>query len=186
MLNCPGPCGEWGYTRAMAKEQFCRVFSHEELARAAEHIAFEIYHFRTYAALKNDQNLRSICPAASQAVGYALLLHLRVLIEFFFCEPQQDDCHVVHFRALPDFTAAFPLNIHERTENTDEVANYLNKLLAHFTASRWEKHRPAWDFYDEYSPRIESLATRFENALRGEAKAVTTRVEGDGFIILQR
>jgi len=154
----------------MAKERVCRIFSPDELSKAAEHIAFEIHHFRTYATLKNDQALRSVCPAASQAVGYALLLHLRILIEFFFCEPEQDDCHAVHFRALPDFTAAFPPNIHERTKHTDEVAKYLNKLLAHFTASRWEEHRPAWNYYDEYSPLIESLANRFESALQGNTK----------------
>ena len=149
----------------------CRLFRPDELTKAAEHIAFEILHFRSYAVLKSDQELRTVCPAASQAVGYALLLHLRVLIEFFFCEPEQDDCHVVHFRALPGFTAAFPPDIHERTQRTDEVAKYLNKLLAHFTATRWEEHRPAWDYYDEYSPLIENLATRFEAALQGDAKA---------------
>jgi hypothetical protein len=149
----------------------CRLFGPDELTKAAEHLAFEILHFRSYTVLKNNQELRAICPTASQAIGYALLLHLRVLIEFFYCEPEQDDCHVAHFRALPGFTAAFPPDIHERTEHTDEVAKHLNKLLAHFTATRWEEHRPRWDYYDEYCPLIEKLATRFEAALQGDAKA---------------
>jgi hypothetical protein len=153
----------------------CRLFGPDELAKAAEHIAFEILHFRSYSALKTNAELRAACPAATQAVGYALLLHLRVLIEFFFCEPEQDDCHVVHFRALPGFTASFPPDIHERTPHTDEVTKYLNKLLAHFTANRWEDHRPAWDFYDEYSPVVAELATKFEAALQGEAKAAYDR-----------
>src|SRR5580658_8679977 len=145
----------------MAKKS-CRLFWPDELSKAAEHIAFEILHFRSYGVLKSSRELRTFCPAATQAVGYALLLHLRVLIEFFFCEAEQDDCHADHFRFLPGFGAAFPPSIHERTQHTSDVAKHLNKLLAHFTAARWEERRPAWDFYDEYSPVIADLATRFE------------------------
>jgi hypothetical protein len=79
------------------------------------------------------------------------------------------------FRMLPGFTAAFPPAVHERTQRTDEVIRHLNKLLAHFTATRWEKHRPAWDFYDEYSPVIADLSRKFEAALQGEAKAAYDR-----------
>jgi hypothetical protein len=153
------------------KRNSCRLFSPDELVKAAEHIAFEVHHFRSFAVLKNNQELRALCPAATQAVGYALLLHLRVLIEFFFCEAEQDDCHVDHFRSLPGFTTAFPASIHERTQHTDEVVKYLNKLLAHFTATRWEERRPAWGYYDEYAPLIADLATKFEAALQGDAKA---------------
>ncbi len=149
----------------------CRLFWPNELIQAAEQIAFEIQHFRCYSALKSNNDLSALCPAASQAVGYALLLHLRILIEFFFSEPEQDDCHVVHFRVIVGFTDAFPSAIHERTTRTDEVVKYLNKLLAHFSATRWEEHRPAWDYYDEYSPTIEALSARFEQALPGEFKS---------------
>jgi hypothetical protein len=154
----------------MAKKVI-RKFTPDELAKAAEHIAFEIRHFRCYAELKDDHRLSEICPAATQAVGYALLMHLRVLIEFFFCEPEQDDCHVVHFRELPGFTKGFPPSIHEQTSRTDEVARHLNKLMAHFTATRWEKRRPPWDYYDEYAPAIRDLASRFESALTGNVRA---------------
>jgi hypothetical protein len=160
----------------MAKVKICRLFSTDELIKGAENIAFEIFHFRSFAVLKNSRELRTICPAATQAIGYALLLHLRVLMEFFYCEPEQhDDCRVVHFRVLPSFMTAFPPDIHERTSHTDEVTRYLNKRLAHFTATRWEEHRPAWDYYDEYSPLIEKLATRFEGALQTDVKAAYDR-----------
>lgn len=149
----------------MAKAKSYRKFDLEELKLAAEHIAFEIHHFRCYSVLRRDKKLEAACPAATQAIGYAELLHLRVLIDFFFCEPEHDDCHVVHFGALPGFTAAFPPTIHQRTARTDQVVKYLNKLLAHFTATRWEKQRPAWNFYEEFEPVIESVATRFEDAL---------------------
>ncbi len=148
----------------------CRLFWPDELLQAAEQTAFEIQHFRCYSALKSNDDLSAFCPAGTQAVGYALLLHLRILIEFFFCEPEQDDCHVVHFRVIAGFTDAFPPAIHERTTRTDEVVKYLNKLLAHFSAARWEVHRPAWDYYDEYSPTIEALAAQFERALPAEFK----------------
>jgi hypothetical protein len=151
-------------------EKACRLFWPNELMQAAEHIAFEIQHFRCYSVLKRSNDLSALCPAAAQAVGYALLLHLRVLIEFFFCDPEQDDCHVVHFRVIAGFADAFPLAIHERAKHTNEVVKYLNKFLAHFSAIRWEAHRPAWDYYDEYSPTIEALAARFECALSGEFK----------------
>jgi hypothetical protein len=159
----------------MAKK-LCRLFGHDELMNAAEHIAFEIHHFQTYAVLKNNQELAAFCPAASQAVGYALLVHLRVLIEFFFCDAEfQDDCHVDHFRCLVGFTAAFPPSIHQRTQRTNDVAKYLNKLLAHFTATRWERQRPAWDYYAEYSPVVTELVARFEAALQGDIKAAYDR-----------
>jgi hypothetical protein len=158
----------------MAKK-LCRLFWPDELTKAAEHIAFEIHHFRIYTVLKNSRELAAFCPAARQAVGYALLLHLRVLIEFFFCEAEQDDCHVDHFRRLPGFTSGFPPSVHERTEHTNDVARHLNKLLAHFTAARWEEHRPAWVYYDEYSPVVLKLAAKFEGALQGDIKAAYDR-----------
>lgn len=125
----------------------CKLFWPNELIRAAEHIAFEIQHFRCYSALKSNKDLWALCPAAAQAVGYALLLHLRILIEFLFCEPKQDDCHVVHFRMIAGFADPLPPASHQRTPRTDEVVKHLNKLLAHFFAARWEAPRPAWDYY---------------------------------------
>jgi len=159
------------YTLVVGKKKVCRLHWHYEQVKAAEHIAFEIEHFRTYAVLKNNQELRAVSPAASQAVEYNLLLHLRILMGFFFSEAEQDDFHVDHFRSQPGFTSAFPPSIHERTRHTGEVTRYLNKLLAHFTAIRWEEMRPAWDYYDEYSPAIADLTSRFEEALQGEVKA---------------
>jgi len=149
----------------------CRLFSPDELDKAAPHIAFEILHFRCYAKLKSDQHLHRLCSAATQAVGYCLLLHLRLLIDFFFCAPTHDDCHVVHFRMLPGFMDAFPPELHPMTEGTKKVSASLNKLLAHFTATRWEEHRPAWDYYEEYVPVIHRLTERFEAALPSTTKA---------------
>ncbi|HEY4359377.1 MAG TPA: hypothetical protein VGN17_00310 [Bryobacteraceae bacterium] len=152
-------------------EKQCKLYAHEEQVKAAGHIAFEILHFRTYSLLKDNRELGALCPAASQAVGYTLLLHLRVLMDFYFSEPVQDDFHVCHFRLQPGFTKAFPPSIHERTDRTVEVTRHLNKLLAHFTATRWKKDRPDWKYYNEYAPVVADLNSKFEAALQGEVKA---------------
>ena len=95
-----------------------------------------------------------------------MLLHLRILIECFFSGPKEcDDCRVIHFRVLPGFEDAFPATIHKRTKHIDEVAGALNKLLAHFTSTRWEERTKAWDFYREYEPVIHMLADKVEKAL---------------------
>lgn len=70
-----------------------------------------------------------------------------------------------HFRVLPGFEDAFPATIHKRTKHIDEVAGALNKLLAHFTSTRWEEPTKAWDFYREYEPVIHMLADKVEKAL---------------------
>jgi hypothetical protein len=98
-----------------------RQYSHDEQVKAAKHIAFEIHHFRCYSELKNSGELRTLCPAASQAVGYALLMHLRVLIDFFFSAAEQDDFHVDQFRSQPGFDAAFPPSLRMRTTKTAVV-----------------------------------------------------------------
>jgi hypothetical protein len=113
-----------------APPPLCRIFDPEELKRAAENIAFEILHFRSFAILKDNQDLRHFCPAASQATRYGALLHLRVLIDFFYGTPKKpDDCNVVHFRILPRFLDAFPASLHERNGHTDEVVQLLAQAL---------------------------------------------------------
>src|SRR5437879_6421158 len=89
-----------------------RAFSVEELKEAVKHLAFEMQHFRCYSKLYSNEDLARFSRAARQAVMYSLLLHLRLLIAFFFSEATQDDCHVDHFNILPGFQAAFPATIH--------------------------------------------------------------------------
>ena len=140
-----------------------RTYSRDELKKAAGELAFEAQHFRCYRSLKDDQKLASFSAAASQAVGYTLLIHLRVLVGFFFGRPSQDDCHVDHFKVLSDFV--FPDSWHVRTADTDKVIEVLNKRLAHLMATRWEKPAEAWDFYNAYAPTLLNLIERFEQAM---------------------
>src|SRR6478672_3222190 len=72
--NCPPP----------------RVFSVDELKKAVQHLSFETYHFRCYTELYKNPDLMAFTMAARQAVQYALLLHLRLLINFFYGRANQD------------------------------------------------------------------------------------------------
>lgn len=129
-------------------------------------------HFRCYSQLYNNDDLKRLSGAAHQAVRYALLLHLRLLIDFFFAEARQDDCHVNHFNILDGFEAAFPASIHLSSDRTRRVSVDLNKLLAHITATRWEKNRPLMNHYAEFIPIIHDLITRFETALPDDKRGV--------------
>jgi hypothetical protein len=142
-----------------------RVFDVNDLMKAVEHLPFDMYHFRCFSKLYVNETLRVFSPAASQAVRYSLLLHLRVLIDFFYNDASQDDCHVDHFDILPGFQDAFPASIHVHSTRTKEVSLNLNKLLAHMTATRWEKPRPPMNDYDEFGPTIDDLIAQFQNAL---------------------
>jgi len=150
------------------KKEVAVNFDEEALKKAAKHIAFETQHFRCYSEIrKRFPNASRDHPAASQGIGYALLLHTRVLLDFFFNPPSSDDCCVAHFNRLDGFEAKFPQHIHAPTQHTLDVSRALNKFLAHFSAMRWSPTDGprAWNFYDEFAPTIEDLIVRFESAL---------------------
>jgi hypothetical protein len=152
-----------------------RAFSVDELKKAVEHLAFEMQHFRCYSKLYKNSDLSRFCGAAHQAVLYALLLHLRLLIDFFYGEARQDDCNVDHFNVLNGFEAAFPASIHLHSARNKKMSADLNKLLAHMTATRWEKNRPPMNDYDSFIPTIDDLITKFEAALPEEVRQVYLR-----------
>jgi hypothetical protein len=143
-----------------------RTFSKPELLKAIPHLAFEMLHFRSFSKLYDNMDLARISGAASQAVRYCFLLHMRLLIDFFFKEkPIEDDCLVNHFNILDGFEAAFPASLHVPTDETREMSTHLNKLLAHLTATRWEEDRPWMDKYDKYGATIDELISNFQDAL---------------------
>src|ERR1017187_2320395 len=115
-----------------------RAFSVDELKKAVEHLSFEMQHFRCYNKLYTNGDLSRFSGAARLAVRYALLLHLRLLVDFFYMGAEQDDCHVDHFNVLDGFEADFPASIHLHSARSKKLSVDLNKLLAHFTTTRWE------------------------------------------------
>jgi hypothetical protein len=145
-------------------------FDRSELIKAAYHLAFDIHHFRFYVRLFKDGRFFSFGPAVQQAVLYSLLLHFRVLLDFFYKKPVHDDCWVGHFRALADFDRAFPPTMHVPPTGATKVSVNLNKRLAHMTATRWRENPPAMDFYANYFDDIEKLIVAFQAALPDDVR----------------
>lgn len=139
-------------------------FTTEELAKAVSHLAFDSFHFQFYGRHLNDRS----SPAAQQAVRYSLLLHFRVLWDFFYEPPIKDDCAVVHFRVFPEVKAALPEI--KRPDGGETLSKSLNKRLVHMTATRWREPQPDMDFYARYFDGINALIARFQQALPDELR----------------
>jgi hypothetical protein len=147
-------------------------FDVPELKLGVESLAFDVYHYRCYSRLQRERVLAR-CPTISQGMNYTLLIHLRVIVDFFFKPAQQDDLCVSHFTDLPGFNVSFPLTLTQpKPERIHVLINNLNKLLAHLTATRWRETRPGMDFYEGYVDEIESLLWKFQAALPDDVKSV--------------
>ncbi len=146
-------------------------FTEEDLKKAVIHLAFDVQHFRCYVTLHKNTELRQACPAASQAVAYSLLLHLRLLLDFFYGPPKKDDCWVGHFGVLPGFSAAFSSRAASPTRHeAREISINLHKRLAHLTATRWQKSAPSMNYYQQYFDDMDKLIDKFEAALPGDVR----------------
>jgi hypothetical protein len=141
-----------------------------ELAIAVQHLAFDFFYFRLYSGLNRDFGFGISNPAASQAVTYALLLHFRVILDFFYtAQPKKDDCCVTHFLQLsPAFKANFPALA--RPTWLKEVRDNLHKRLAHMTATRWRERQPDMDYYRKYFGDIDDLTETFLKALPADLR----------------
>jgi hypothetical protein len=84
-----------------------RKFNDNELKEAVKHLAFDVYHFRAYVRLCRDRSLWMCAPILVQAVLYALLLHMRILLNFFGARPKHDDIGVGHFLRYPRIKMTF-------------------------------------------------------------------------------
>jgi len=153
------------------------TFDKDQLKKAVEHLAFEVQHFRCYARLHRENRLGASTPTVAQAVRYSLLLHFRLLLDFFYGRAQSDDCSVDHFKALPGFAAAFGSKPEPKDVAT--VREDLNKRLAHLTATRWEKKAPPMDYYEKHFDRIENLMVRFQAALPDDVRQVFINEVGE-------
>lgn len=90
-------------------------------------------HFQFYThliQLQIDGRSPIVHQGLSQAVGYAFLMHLRALLDFFYGSTgQDDDLLVTDFRILP----GFPTSADTPPDWVREVKTQLNKRLAHIT-----------------------------------------------------
>jgi hypothetical protein len=141
----------------------------EDLPKSIRHVAFEFFHFSFYSRqLKDSKFLHGCSPAVRQAIGYSLLVHFRVLWEFFYEELGGDTCTVHKFREfLPEFKAAFPAEITKPAEARNLSKN-LNKRLAHMSAVRWRERDRGMDFYERYFDGIDTQIAAFREALPPE------------------
>ena len=161
MTNSASPAGDQGYETTIMKN--------EDPAKAVPHLAFDFFHFRFYSRRLKDGSVARCSPAVRQAVLYSLLLHFRVLWDFFYEKPGKDDCGVDHFRVLPEFASAFPTKI-TKPAKAETLSKNLNKRLAHMTATRWREPQPDMSFYQRYFEDIERLITAFQDALPAELR----------------
>lgn len=147
-------------------------FDREQLKKALKELAFDVQHFRCYAEMHRNGALDGH-PTAGQAVRYTLLLHMRVLLDFFYGRTRDDGVGVGHFRrALPEFGAKFPKIKTPKATDAEQVRTNLHKRLAHLTATRWQKRPPDMEFYSKHFCDIESLILAFQDALPPQHRAV--------------
>jgi hypothetical protein len=156
-----------GHVEEIGKEP-PTVFDREEFKQAVYHLAFDVHHFRLYFRLLEERRPTPGGHACYQAMLYSVLLHFRVLIDFFYRTPKHDDCCAVSFGVLPDFAAAFPKP--EMSKELRQVCQDLNKRLVHFTATRWRVRQPSMDYYETHFDGISQLIDTFRSALPADIK----------------
>jgi hypothetical protein len=140
----------------------------ETLRKSLPDLAFEFHHFRAYQRLLLESALHShgpLCPATRQAVIYALLLHFRLLIDFFYGSPELDDLAAAHFSALLGFKAGFLETLTAKPEWVSDVKMNLNKRLVHVTETRRKEKGPRLTYYSTHFPEIDALIRGFIDAL---------------------
>jgi hypothetical protein len=140
--------------------------TNDDLKEAIPHLAFEFYHFQFYAhliQLRMDGRSPIVYQGLSQAVGYAFLIHLRALLDFFYRSTGQDDDDLLatDFRILP----GFPTYANTLPDWVREVKTELNKRLAHITSPRWKKRSRDMHYYHQHVPEVTLLISSFRDAL---------------------
>lgn len=148
-----------------------KSFEAEEVLNVVDELAFEFFHFRCFRSMR-----ASLPPAQGQAVGYAFLAHLRIIVDFFYMKPLQDDICIKHFEAeFPHFQFE-TANRNQLSENeAKQLKEALNKRLVHLTGSRWRTKKADWEFYEQYLDRIEGDIKAFEHALPPDLRVAYDR-----------
>ncbi|MFN7994297.1 MAG: hypothetical protein U0Q18_11870 [Bryobacteraceae bacterium] len=137
------------------------------LKDAIEHLAFEVHQYRSFSRLVETRVVFTWEPLASQAVLTAILLHLRLLLDFFYATPRQDDVCWRHFTAVPHFQQHFPAELldGDRPE-VETFRKKLHKRLVHFTATRWTDNQQQFmNSYMRMFPLLDKALLAFETSL---------------------
>lgn len=146
------------------------TMTRKDLCNALEHLAFEVHHFQCFSKLYKNRKLARMCPAATQAVHYALLIHMRLLLEFFFIKPKRDDVSVMHFADAIDPGVVSASQAQWEEAELKELRSQLNRKLAHFSKDRWIGQRTPMDFYMQYASRLDRQIEVFIDALPADMR----------------
>lgn len=147
-------------------------FNEDQLKDAVREFAFDVQHFRCYVKMHRSGMLNGH-PSVAQAVRYSLLLHLRVVLDFFYGPTRQDGVGVGHFRkTFPAFGTRFRKIKVPKPADAERIRMNLHKRLAHLTSTRWEVRAPAMNYYDSYFDDTDALLIAFKDALPSDVQQV--------------
>lgn len=156
--------------------------SQNDLVDAARFLGFEVYHLRYYTLLyRADDGFKTIAnalgPAFRQSLEYSLLIHLRVLLTFFYppSNRQPGDCDITNL--VPGWVA--PQTSYTKTE-VKAVQIHLNKRLAHFSETRWKESNKhiGMPSYMKCAEHLEELINALQASLSGNVlKSFQARIE---------
>ncbi len=158
--------------------------SDHDFEEATSQIAYEMYHFRCLAQIYREGNRgRGLW---WQLVSQSLLLHLRILIEFFYWDTRNArDISIRHFIERDDFPC--PLELHSppltitlvsSTPNRPEemslrqVKEALDQRLIHFGKGRSTGYHPGHEDYALCFDDLERRIRAFRTALPKDLKSV--------------
>lgn len=139
-----------------------------DLRPTLDNLAFEFYHLRLYRQLlrRGIEN-----QAYRQATLYALLVHARIIRDFFYAAPKFEDVAFDHFSC--HFKEGVETERALDASHAKQMKDQLDKRLAHLTSARWRNGPPpSFDLYEFALDGLEADMRMFENALSPELKHV--------------
>jgi hypothetical protein len=159
-----------------------RPLNDHDFEEATVRIAYEMYHFRCLARIYRDGN--SGRGLWWQLVSQSLLLHLRILIEFFYWDCRDSrDVTIRHFVERDDFSFpselySAPLKIRPVCDipgrldemSVTQVKEALDQRLVHFGKGRWNGYHPGHDDYERCFDELECRIVAFRTALPDHLK----------------
>jgi hypothetical protein len=151
--------------------------SEVEFEQATKTVAFEMYNFRCLARIYRDGHKGA--GLWKLMLSQTLLIHLRILIEFFYWDCRNSrDITIETFIARDDFSFprelfSAPLKIKLQGDTSDgpremtlkQVKEALDQRLVHFGAGRWTGYHPGHEDYELCFNDLETRIVAFRSAL---------------------
>jgi hypothetical protein len=144
------------------------------LNKSLRDLGFEIFHYQIHRQLvRTNPFLPQLYDdAVEQAIMYALLLHFRLLIDFFYLpQAKQDDIVAQNFIALPGFDKSVLRKLRKPTW-LEGMRAELSKRLAHLSEARLDDHAPGFDYYAVRFAELDTAIGDFARALPVDSVAI--------------